>query len=83
VFVVYSTVGVGTACMGFVKYRYEDKQWQEEALPPVFESIPANLLIHDYVGRPDRVTLEIRKKRNADVRSLHQAKVGPKIKRCG
>jgi len=78
-FVVYSMI---STCAGFLKYRYVDKQWQEEPLPPVFEAIPANLLVHDYEGRPGRVTLEIKKKRNSDVRSRLDAVVGPKIKMC-
>ncbi len=79
VFVVYSTTGTSSAC----KYRYVDKQWQEEAIPPVIEVIPANLLVGDYKGRPGRVTLEIKKKKNADVYFQRRAKIGPKIERCG
>lgn len=81
-FVVYSTIGVAPGCMGYSKYRYTGKQWQEELLPIVFEALPANLLIHDYKGRPSRVTLDVKKKRNSDILSRRDAKVGPRVKMC-
>jgi hypothetical protein len=82
--VVLSSVYIEGGCEVYLKYRYQDGAWVEQALPETFEQRAANLLIRDGIGMPQFVNLQEKIKGNADPnyrRTLRQ--VGPSRKVCG
>lgn len=82
--IVFTSVGIKTACECYSKYVYRDGIWIEEALPETFEKRTTNLFIRDGVDMPKFVDLETKRKGNAEIgysRSLRQ--VGPARQVCG
>lgn len=83
-FVVYTSVGIKTACVVYSKYIFKNGMWIEEVLPETFERRVTNLFIRNGVDMPKFVDLETKRKGNADIgysRSLKQ--VGPTHQACG
>lgn len=82
--IVYTSVGIKTACEVYSKYIFKNGAWSEEVLPETFEKRITNLLIRDGVDMPKFVDLETKRKGNAEIgysRSLRQ--VGPTRQVCG
>lgn len=81
-FIVFSEVGDSAGCGKFSKYIESEGVWIEERLPESFEPKISNLLIHDYEGMSSHVSLEKKRKRNADVMAAPFMRVGPKLISC-
>lgn len=82
--IIFTSVGIKTACEVYSKYVYRDGVWSEEALPETFEKRTTNLFIRDGVDMTKFVDLETKRKGNAEIgysRSLRH--VGPARQVCG
>ncbi len=82
--IIFTSVGIKTACEVYSKYVYREGVWIEEALPETFEKFTTNLFIRDGVDMPKFVDLETKRKGNAEIgysRALKQ--VGPARQVCG
>jgi len=78
--VIFTIVGVRTACEAYNKYVYRNGVWNEEALPEKFEPRTTNLLVK---GKdiPKFVNLETKRKENEDSRRPVR-QVGPTREIC-
>ncbi|MFH1021354.1 MAG: hypothetical protein V1782_12220 [Pseudomonadota bacterium] len=82
--IVFTSVGIKTACECYSKYVYRNGGWIEEVLPETFGKRITNLFIRDGIDMPKFVDLETKRKGNAEIgysRSLRQ--VGPTRQVCG
>lgn len=82
--IVVASVYISDGCEIYLKYRYQDGTWVEQALLEEFEQRPTNLLIRDGTNMPKFVTLPEKRKGNAEPnyrRALRN--VGPRRKVCG
>jgi hypothetical protein len=82
--IVISSVYISDACEVYLKYRYQDGAWLEQALPEQFEERTTNLLIRNGIDMPKFVNLQDKRKENADCcyrRAIRY--VGPSRKVCG
>jgi hypothetical protein len=82
--VVFSIIGISSACEIYSKYVYRNGTWIEEPLPEQFEQHTTNLLFGTQKDLPELVNLEEKRKRNSGVgyrKALKQ--VGPSLKVCG
>lgn len=82
--IVYASVYITDGCEVYLKYRYQDDVWMEEALAEKFEKRPTNLLIRSGINMPKFVTL--RETRQANKEPNYRSSIrnlGPRRKVCG
>lgn len=82
--VVYASVYVTDACEAYLKYRYQEGGWIEEALPEQFQQRRTNLLIRAGINMPKFVTLQEKHQSNKEPNYRPSLRsVGPRRKVCG
>ncbi|MEN6374580.1 MAG: hypothetical protein ABFD75_07355 [Smithella sp.] len=82
--VMYTIVGVRTACEAYNKYVYRNGVWIEEKLPETFEPRTRNLFVRGSDDIPKLVSLEMKRKIDENGQSRRPVRqVGPKREICG
>lgn len=82
--IVYASVYITDGCEIYLKYRYQNGVWMEEALPDEFEQRPTNLLIRAGINMPKFVTLQEKRQGNKEPNYRPALrKVGPRRMVCG
>jgi len=82
--IVFASIYISDGCEVYLKYRYQDRAWVEQALPEQFEQRTTNLLIRAGIDMPKFVNLQQKRQGNAEPgyrRALRY--VGPNRKVCG
>jgi len=83
--VLFTIVGVGTACEAYNKYIYQNGTWIEEKLPEKFEPLPRNLFVRVFDEMPEYINLQTKRElleKNEFIR-IPLRQVGPTRKICG
>ncbi len=72
------------ACYEYLRYTYLNGAWTEDPLPAEFEARESNLYLPAAgLDLPGKVSLELKRKENADIRySIRFKKIGPKQMDC-
>lgn len=81
--IVFSSASISDGCEVYLKYRYQNGAWVEQALPEQFQQRATNLLIRNGIGMPQFVNLQEKREGNAEPsyrRALRH--VGPSRKVC-
>lgn len=89
IYLITNAGGSKGGCDEYYRYRYENGAWRDDMLPEIFESQASNLLLGaDEISTPDQITLEFKRKFEADYHrwtryNIRFHKVGPDRCLCG